>query len=188
MYISVKGNCDDLVDNPDSQSVISLKIPLTERTMSIEMESNLVETKDGLLVCRKVDNPIMTLVTGVILFICDIGLITWTGIYIAKTRSPKDIYERELKKILNNYHSFIQKINNDFDLKGYQILKVDTFTDMLEIRDTLQQPILMVESKEKNGVHFIIPSVTKLLYTYTLKERDIKESLKKKMQIDDIEI
>ena len=175
MYVSVKGNCDDLEDNPDSQSVISLIIPLTEKTVSIEMESNLVETHDGLLVCRKVNNSVLTLIISIVLLGIDALVIILTGIYAAKTRSPRDIYERELKKILNNYHSFIQKINNDFDLDGYQILKVDTFTDMLEIRDTLGQPILMVESKEKNGVHFIIPSATKLLYTYTLKEQDIKK-------------
>ena len=102
--------------------------------------------------------------------------------YIIKTRTAKDIYQKELKKILNNYHSFIQKINNDFDLKNYQLLKVDTFTDMLEIRDTLSQPILMVESKLKDGVHFIIPSNTKLLFIYSLKEKDIK----KKMRMEEL--
>lgn len=184
MYVSVKGNCSDLEDNPDSESVISLNIPLTTRTMSIEMESNLVDTTDGLLVCRKTQNPIKLLLIAIILLVIDAFIAVMTGNYIVKSRTAKDIYERELKKILSNYHSFIQKINNSFDLRGYQILKVDTFTDMLEIRDTLGQPILMVESNEKNGVHFIIPSATKLLYTFTLKEMD----LKKKIKIDDIEI
>ena len=148
------------------------------------MESNLVDTADGLLVCRKKQNPIVLLFVAIILLATDGFVIIITGNYIVKSRTVKDIYERELKKILSNYHSFIQKINNNFDLRGYQILKVDTFTDMLEIRDTLQQPILMVESNEKNGVHFIIPSATKLLYTFTLRETDIK----KKVSVDDIEI
>lgn len=184
MYVSVKGNCDDLEDNPDSESVISLKIPLTTRTMSIEMESNLVETTDGLLVCRKTGNTLILLLLGICILSVNIAVIILACRYIINSRTPRDIYERELKRILNNYHSFIQKINNDFDLDGYQILKVDTFTDMLEIRDTLQQPILMVESKEKNGVHFIIPSATKLLYTFTLKEKNIK----KKISTDDFDL
>jgi hypothetical protein len=70
--------------------------------------------------------------------------------YIVKTRTAEDIYHKELKKILNNYHSYIQKINNQFNLSMYQKLKVDTFSDMLEIRDTLQQPIL----KTKNKLYF----------------------------------
>ena len=52
---------------------------------------------------------------------------------------------------------------------------IDTFDDMLEIRETLSQPILMVENKEKTGTYFIIPSTTKLLYTYTLRVNKNKE-------------
>ena len=50
---------------------------------------------------------------------------------------------------------------------------------MLEIRDTIQQPILMVENKDKTGVHFIIPSNTKILYAYSLKEEEIAKQIEK---------
>lgn len=61
---------------------------------------------------------------------------------------------------------------------------------MLEIHDTLQQPILMVENKQKYGVHFIIPSSTKLLYVYSLKESQIEEQLEeeKKKDIKNIDL
>ena len=55
---------------------------------------------------------------------------------------------------------------------------------MLEIRDTLQQPILMVENKKKDGVYFIIPSNTKILYTYGLKLSDIKKQMSEKEEIN----
>ena len=42
---------------------------------------------------------------------------------------------------------------------------------MLEIRDTLCQPILMAEDTLKKCTYFIIPSATKLLYVYVLKEK-----------------
>ena len=54
------------------------------------------------------------------------------------------------------------------------ILKVDSFDDMLEIRDTLQAPILMLENKDKYGVFFIIPTAYNVLYTYALRVDDIK--------------
>ena len=72
------------------------------------------------------------------------------------------------------YGSFIQKINNDYDMSKSQILKVDSFDDMLEIRDTLQAPILMLENKDKYGVFFIIPTAYNVLYTYALRVDDIK--------------
>ena len=179
MYINVSGDCTNLSSNSYSEAVVSLKIPLTTKTMNIEIESNLVESDKSLLVCK--ENTIKWFVPfiGIILFIVDVALIIKMSLYIIKSRSARDIYKRELKHILNNYHSFIQKINNNFDLKGYQILKVDTFTDMLEIRDTVGQPILMVENKTKTGVHFIIPTNTKLLYTFTLKESNMKKESNK---------
>ena len=175
MYVSVKGDCNSLSEKADAQREISLNIPLTTKTMSIEMESNLVDNTNGLLVCKEPNNVLSWWIYVGTLIILDILIIVRASLFVSRNRTAKDIYKRELKKILNNYHSFIQKINNDFDLKSYQLLKVDTFTDMLEIRDTIQQPILMVESKGKNGVHFIIPSNTKILYTFSLKESEIKK-------------
>ena len=177
MHVSVKGDCNDLSETPDTETDISLNIPLTTKTMSIEMESDLVEGSDGLLVCKRSEPVIIWWIGTAFLIIIDIVLAASLFLFIVRNRTAKDIYKRELKRILNNYHSFIQKINNDFKLTGYQVLKVDTFTDMLEIRDTIQQPILMVESKQKNGVHFIIPSNTKILYTYSLKEEEIRKEM-----------
>ena len=107
--------------------------------------------------------------------------------YEIKTRSAENIYEREMKKILNNYSSYIQTINNEFDFKAFKLIKVDSFTDMLEIRDTIKQPILMKESDDKTGAYFVIPSNTKILYIYRLKISDIKKEMEKGNSIDVID-
>ena len=95
------------------------------------------------------------------------------------TRTAENIYERELKKILNNYSSYIQTMHNDFDFKEYQLLKIDSFSDMLEIRDTIRQPILMRENNDRTGAYFVIPSNTKILYVYRLKVSDIEREISK---------
>ena len=102
--------------------------------------------------------------------------------YIIKTRTAESIYEKELKKILNNYGTYIQMLGNDFYFKDYHMVKVDSFNDMLEIRDTIRQPILMRENQEKTGAYFIIPSSTKLLYIYRLKVSDIEKEIQKQLK------
>ena len=179
MYVDIKGSCKDLIETPDTQSEISLKIPLTTKIMSIELESNLVENKDGLLLCKEAEYVVLWWMIIAVSFVVDLYLLFSLISFIKKNRTARDIYKRELKKILNNYHSFIQKVNSDFSLVDYQIVRIDTFTDMLEIRDTIQQPILMVENKDKTGVHFIIPSNTKLLYAFSLKEEEIAKQIEK---------
>lgn len=170
MYVDVVGTCSDIDGKADSGTVVSLNIPLTTKTMSIEMSSDLTNNKDNLLICKKGKKVSYLLVLSLLFVIGGIGVSIYLSLYIVRTRTVDDVYQKELKKILSNYHSFIQKVNNKFNLVGYQVLKVDTFIDMLEIRDTLQQPILIVEQQGKSEVYFIIPSNTRLLYVFSLKD------------------
>ena len=180
MYVDIIGSCSDFKEDANNEKVISLVIPLTTKTMAIELSSDLVESKDNIIVCSQNKNVYMFIIVVIASLINDIFYIITLIKYIIKSRTPEDIYQKELKKILNNYHSYIQKINNNIDLKNYQLLKVENFTDMLEIRDTLNQPILMVENVEKKSVFFIIPSSTNILYMYTIKVRDIEKKMNNK--------
>ena len=179
MNIKVLGECEDIKDT-DKTSTVSLSIPLTTKTVAIDISKSLVDAKqENFMACiEKSPFNFLFLVVAVVMFLIEIIVLVILVKYIIKTRTAESIYQRELQKILNNYKSYIQKINNSFDLSGYQVLQVDEFTDMLEIRDTLGQPILMTENKEKTGVYFIIPSNTKILYTYSLKVSKIKKQMR----------
>jgi len=85
------------------------------------------------------------------------------------TRNEDINYALKVQKFLSDYRSYIQRINNGFDTTGYQLLAVDTFNEMLAIRDTIQSPILMSENKDKTRTLFLIPTNTKILYTHEIK-------------------
>lgn len=175
MYISTIGTCENIEESKKQDSVISISIPLTTKTMAIDIIDNLVDNNNIMICNEKYSYNIIFIALGSLFLLIDIYLIVYVVRYTIKTRTAENIYERELKKILNNYSSYIQNLGNDFDFKNYQILKVNTFTDMLEIRDTIKQPILMRENDEKTGAYFVIPSSTKILYVYRLKVNDIKK-------------
>lgn len=181
MYVSVVGTCEEFKDNANKESVMSLTIPLTTKTVGIDLSNNLINSNNNVLQCENPNGTsILFAILGILFSIVDIGLIAITIRYEIKTRTAENIYERELKKILNNYSSYIQKMNNDFNFKSYELLKIDTFTDMLEIRDTIRQPILMKENTEKTSAYFVIPSNTKVLYVYRLNVNDIAKGIQKK--------
>lgn len=180
MYVNVIGACEEFENNKDHESVISLSIPLTTKTMAIEISNDLINSQNNVILCKSnYSYNFVFIIFGVIFAIVDIALIVYTVKYVIKTRTAENIYEKELKKILNNYSSYIQTLSCEFDFKDYQLLKVGTFTDMLEIRDTIKQPILMRENDRKTGAYFVIPSSTKILYVYRLKISDIKKEIKK---------
>ena len=181
MYINVIGSCEDFAENNEKESVMSLSIPLTTKTMAIDISDNLINSENNLMQCKSIyPHSFMYLIIGIIFALVDLGLIIFIIRYEIKTRTAENIYERELKKILNNYSSYIQTLNNDFNFSDYQLLKLNTFTDMLEIRDTIRQPILMKENEDKTGAYFVIPSNTKILYVYRLKVSDIKKEIHEK--------
>ena len=177
LYVDVIGSCNDFVDNLDNESITSLEIPLTNKTVAIDITNNLVNNEDNVMICSK-SSPIyfVFIVISMIMLIIDIVLIVLLVVYVRNSRTAKTVYEKQLKKILSNYRSYIQKINSKFDLAGYQSLRVDNFNDMLEIHDTTNQPILMVENNKKNSVYFIIPTATKILYVYNIKVSDYEKA------------
>lgn len=180
MFVNVIGSCEDFEKNGEQESIISLSIPLTTKTVAIDISNNLTDVRNNVMQCKNIyPNSFIFMLLGSIFVILDLCLIIITIRYEIKTRTAENIYERELKKILNNYSSYIQTLGDDFDFKSYQLLKVDTFNDMLEIRDTIKQPILMKENKDKTGAYFVIPSNTKILYVYRLKVCNIKKGTQK---------
>lgn len=183
MYINVVGSCEELEENSQKESVMSLSIPLTTKTMAIDLSNNLINSENNLMECRSpYQNSYIFLVISILFLLIDFGLIGYIINYAIKTMTAENIYEREFKKILNNYGSYIQSLNNEFDFSvdEYRLLILNTFTDLLEIRDTIRQPILMKQNNEKTGAYFIIPSNTKILYLYRLNVIDIQKELQEK--------
>ncbi len=180
LYVTVVGNCDEVGAN-SNESVTTLEIPLTNKTMGIDIKNNIINEDDNVMLCIKPSKTnYLYIIISILAFLMGSFLIVKLIIYIINTRSAKTVYEKELKKILSNYRSYIQKINSKFTFAGYQLLKVDNFTDMLEIRDTTNQPILMVENSDKDSAYFVIPTSTRILYVYSIKVSDIEKEMKDK--------
>ena len=171
LHVKTIGSCQEFAEEKNNDSVVSLVMPLTTRTIAIDLTNDLAESNDNILLCNKKYNDFVYLIPPVMFLLFDIFVINLLCIYISNHRSPYDKYKIELKKIVTNYHSYIQKINTRFDLKKYRVVEVDSFNDLLEIRDALQQPILMLENQEQTGTEFIIPTNTDLLYVFAISEK-----------------
>lgn len=195
MYIDVVGSCESFESDSNNESVMSLVIPLTTKTVGIDIKNNQVESSDNVIVCND-SSPITILyvVASMLVLLVDLFFVYKLIRYVVHTRTAETIYDIELKKILNYYHSYIQRIRNNIDLKngnilqiddnliykGCQFFKLESFTDMLEIRDSLNAPILMSTNDTNTATYFIILDVNnKAVYTYGLRVTDIKKQMKK---------
>lgn len=167
MYVGIDGDLEEL--NKNNSSVISLDMPLAANTIAINVNYDLSNNVDNLIELKSsYQNSKILPAVAIIMFVIDLGIVGAGAVYFIRTRTDEDKYNGELKKILNNYGSFISQVEDEFDMTNYQILKVSTFADLLEIRDTIHIPIIMIEKKEQCLTCFIIPTTNNILYFYSL--------------------
>jgi len=194
MYVDVVGSCDEFTSDSNDTSVISLSIPLTTKTVEIDIKDNLINNDNKILLCNNSNLlGIFILLLCLVLLILGMYLTYDLLKYIVTTRSAWTIYEINLRKILNNYHSYIQKVSNKMEVsdvlglkvnrkstyKDCQFYKLENFTDMLEIRDSINAPIIMFENEHNTATYFMILNVVnKAVYIYTLRVDDIKKEMK----------
>lgn len=163
MYVDIVGDAEQEACETDAP-VMSISIPLSTKTMAIDIETNSVNENN---VCKTVKVQQYTF-GAVVLAVIDICLVLNLVIFIKDTKDEKSIYNMRLKRIMSNYGSYIQKLNNEFDFEGYQILEIKSFEDLLQIKESINLPILMTEKPLAMETYFFIPS-DKNVYIYELK-------------------
>ena len=196
MYVEVNGSCEKFEEDSNNSTVLSLVVPLTTKTVGIDIKNNLVEASDNVMLCKNDSTfkQMILLVLSIIFLIVALGLIVKLIIYIKKSRTARTVYEIELKKILGFYHSYIQKVNNKIKLtpenyieldgerlyKNCHVLRLDSFTDMLEIRDSLNAPIIMSSYSDATSF-IIIDALNKVIYAYELKVKTKRKTIKRRI-------
>jgi len=177
MYVTVDGLCKELENGAkcdNNEYVVSLELPLTTKTMAVEINSDIVRCRDEVKVGTDSKSYIIFSLAIIFAIIEVYSIITLVE-YIKRTKTPEDIYKNELNKIIESYGAFIQKINNEFEIDDYKPIYLDMFDDMLKIRDTIQEPILMKQDEVKKATYFMIPGKTKILYIYELNVDNMKK-------------
>lgn len=182
MKVDVLSDCDAFSGSSAETYSSELRIPLTTKTVNIKMTSSVPDAEAKMIACTRGAGSEVFKTTAIVLAVFDLLLVLLLLAFIYLTRTEDITYTNRVKKILSQYKSYIQKINSFFDTHGYQIVLVDTFDELLEIRDTIQAPILMHENEDKTCTKFIIPTDSKLLYLFEIKmegyvepEREPKE-------------
>lgn len=172
----------DLLDeneNIKNTSKLSISIPLNVKTVNIETENSFSSAEKKIYKKGETRNYIcLFLIIAIISAYCIYDKIKELTQYIQKN-CPKEIIEKiKLKRILRTYKQYIQKINEPFDMSGYTVLRMESFNDILKIREMTQQPILMFENETQTKTYFFITTKTTLLYLYEVNYGDVKELTK----------
>lgn len=178
MHVNVISTCEEFEGDATDTYTVSLLIPLTNITTSINISSSIPQAENKILACSRAGITkavALKTIYFLIFFECLVAIIL--AVFLFVTRDSNTNYASKVARIVRNYKSYIQQIKNRFNTAGYQVLQVNTFNEMLEIRDTLQRPILMWENPDETCTKFLIPTDTKILYLYQIAMDYYDESL-----------
>ena len=147
----------------------SFNIPLVVESVNVFRSSLSAEGQPGTLEYAGATNRNVVLALANVFTTLAILVLILRIAFLVLTKNEDVTYKARVRKIVRSYGSFIQKMIGEFNCDGYQIVKINTFVEMLGIRDTIQSPVLMSENKDETMTRFYIPTSTKLLYVYELK-------------------
>lgn len=167
LSISAVATSDALVSTAANSYDIALSIPLADLITIPEVSTTPVK-ENKLALKNAVDSSIFKDIAtyGAI---AEAVVLLVLILFSILSKNDDINYTNKVNRLVSSYKSFIQKITNEFDSEGYQLLFVETFNEMLSIRDTIQSPILMSENKDQTKTQFLIPTNTKILYVYEIK-------------------
>lgn len=170
MNVRVVSTCSEFEQTSNENTYFtSINIPLIEENFSIFTTSSNQENQSKVLACTNGVSQKIFLILTIIFATIAVTQAIILAIFVIITKNEDVNYTNKVRRIVSAYRSFIQQIEGQFDVTGYQVVPVKTFKEMLNIRDTIQSPILMFENVDQTVTEFVIPTNTKILYTFEIK-------------------
>lgn len=158
------------LDNKVENGMLMISIPLATKTIDIntyDKESNsnrVIKEKTGV----KITNYLLLFV-GTIIFILIVCLLIMLYREIKFQRSKTSSYERKLKKIIREYDRVIVESTNLYFEKDYNIIDVTEFSELLDVKEGIDSPIVHYEINSKKSIFTIRDNND--LYRYILEEK-----------------
>lgn len=187
MYVDITSESKEFDANKNvNDYVASVKIPLAVNTVKVQITSQVPESDGKILsYSTKTLSKIFTAVSIASGAIALLGAALLL-FYVEASKNHDVTYENRISRLVAAYKSYIQRLRNHFDTAGYQVLLLSEFNEMLEIRDTIQSPILMDENDDKTCTHFLIPTATNILYMFEIKVGDYDDIYSPKVSAEDV--
>lgn len=152
---------------------ISLSIPLSEKAIEIKINANNSNIVKQITMEEKAIFDLRYLILEIAFLIPSCILLIYIVkklILIFDIYTP---YDKYTKKTLKEYDRLIVETDSLFDKKGYNIINVRNFTELLDARDNLNLPILYYNIvPHKEGVFYIINN--KDIFLLTINDEYLK--------------
>ena len=141
----------------DSSSVMNIVVPLSERSVDIKMDyKDINETSQIIKKQSMTVNDYIPLAMSVIFILLSLIMMIKGIRNINLLRKRRSEYDKKVGKILKEYDRLIAESETLMSFEGKEIITIGKFTELLDIHDNLQIPIMYYEVEEHKLSYFYI--------------------------------
>lgn len=178
LCVEIEDEKGNKIRSLESNDAIKLNIPLTEQMIDITMDYKDINNSNNVSVYKdfSISNKV-TFSLSVLSLLISLVFLVRLFIFIKKTTAKKTIYDITLSKILREYDRVIVNSKKIVDLND-DIIDVNSFNELLDVRDNLEKPIIFSEIHKGQKSVFIVKTANET-YRYILKLVDLEEGTTK---------
>lgn len=177
VYLKInKRNQDVETTQAINTSTMYVKIPLSEKSVNIEL--NYKDINNSNYFIETTNNKTANIVFGILAIIFLVGTIIVTiklTRLLLLLRSKKTTYDKFIDKILNEYDRLIVENSTGPDTIKNNVIKINKFEELLDVRDNLKLPIMYYVISKHNKCCFYIKH-NRDLYLMTVKAVDLEDT------------
>lgn len=174
-----KKNADEASYVLDSSSSMNVVIPLSERSVDIRLDYKEIDETSKIIKRQSmaVKDYIPFGVAALFIILAIIMMIK--GMRNAyKLRTKKSAYDKFVGKILKEYDRLIAESSTILSFDDKEIISISKFTELLDIHDNLQIPIMYYEKLEHELGYFYIAH-DKVVYLFEVDANKLQTEIKK---------
>lgn len=175
IFLKVNKKSNDKVYNINDDSVMSITIPLSTKSVEIEMNYNEIDenrsvVKESIELVHNKLYMALAIIFGLSLIVVAIKLIR----FLSSTKVKKSVYDNFVEKLLREYDRLIVENFTGPDLKNSSVVTIKNFDELLDVRDGLRLPILYYIVAKHQKCYFYVKNGNEI-YLMTVKAVDLEK-------------
>jgi len=167
-------NDDDMLVS--KSSYMSIEIPLSQRSINISMDYKEID-KTSYLVSKSnlvIDNIIGMTISVILIVLSMVMLIKFLRL-VSLIIVRKSKYDKYVGKLLKEYDRLIVETSTCPVINGDNVIEIDRFQELLDVRDNLKLPIMYYVVNKHNKCYFYITHNNKT-YLNIVKAIDLQKN------------
>ena len=143
VYMKVKKDTldDSIYSIHKTDNINEVIIPLSEKAIEINIDANSNKTVNQVELTPQDNVNYINILLALLLLLISIYFIRVIFKSYKRMKRRRSEYDRYVNKILKEYDRLVVEIKTLIDFRKYNIIKVDSFTELLDVRDNLKIPI-----------------------------------------------